>query len=102
MRAASQNLFKSSYSIQLAALADRCYLVGVKSLTIKLGEGVYAWLEAQAKASKRSKGSLIREYLAQQTNGQQESLGEALADLCGCLKGARDLSTRGLKGYGRR
>src|SRR2546425_1043609 len=93
---------KSSYLIRLAALAERCYVVGVKSLTIKLGEGAYARLESQAKASKRSKGSLIRELLAQQTNGRQESLGEALADLCGCLKGAKDLSTRGLKGYGRR
>ena len=45
---------------------------------------------------------VIGELLAQQTNGRQESLGGALADLCGCLKGAKDLSTRGLEGYGRR
>ncbi|MEY2429003.1 MAG: hypothetical protein QOJ40_1888 [Verrucomicrobiota bacterium] len=74
----------------------------MKSLTIKLDEGAYAWLESQAKVSKRSKGSLIRELVGQQTDGGQESLGEALADLCGCLKGPKDLSTRPLKGYGRR
>jgi len=74
----------------------------VKSLTIKLDDGTYAWLDSQAKASKRSKGSLIRELLARRTNGRQESLGEALADLCGSLNGPKDLSTRGLKGYGRR
>ena len=74
----------------------------MKTLTIKLDEGAYAWLEAQAKAAKRSKGSLIRELVGQQTQGGQESLADALADLCGSLKGAKDLSTRSLKGYGRR
>ena len=83
-------------------MAESGYLIGVKSLTIKLDDGAYAWLESQAKAAKRSKGSLVRELLAQQANGRQESLGEALADLCGCLNGPKDLSTRGLKGYGRR
>jgi predicted transcriptional regulator len=71
-------------------------------LTIKLKSDQEAWLQRQAKALKRSKGTIIRELIDQQQEGKNGTLGQALADLCGCLSGSKDLSTRALKGYGRR
>jgi len=72
------------------------------TLTIKLEREQEAWLDEQAKALKRSKGGIIRDLIKQQQVRPQGSLGEALADLCGCVSGSKDLSTRPLKGYGRR
>ncbi len=72
------------------------------TLTIKLEREQEAWLEQQAKTLKRSKGGIIRDLIKRQQVRPEGSLGEALADLCGCLSGSKDLSTRPLKGYGRR
>ena len=52
-----------------------------------------AKLEQQAKALKRSKGGIIRDLIHQQQAATNGSLGQALADLRGCLKGSKDLST---------
>lgn len=71
------------------------------TLTIKLEREQEAWLDQQAKALRRSKGGIIRDLIKQQQVRPQGSLGEALADLCGCVSGSKDLSTRPLKGYGR-
>jgi hypothetical protein len=72
------------------------------TLTIKLAPPQEAWLKQQAKALKRSKGSIIRDLITRQQVGSDSSLGRTLADLCGCVSGSKDLSTRPLKGYGRR
>jgi len=77
-------------------------LLAVQTLTIKLEPEQEAWLQSQAKTLKRSKGSIIRDLIAQQQTRKDGSLGQALADLRGCLKGSKDLSTRRLNGYGRR
>jgi predicted transcriptional regulator len=73
----------------------------MRTLTIKLKPEQDAWLQKQARALKRSKGGIIRELIAQRQAGQNGSLGDALADLRGCLRGSKDLSARSLKGYGR-
>jgi len=73
----------------------------MRSLTIKLEPEQDAWLEQQSFALKRSKGDLVRELITERQTTQGGSLGQALADLCGCLEGKKDLSTRSLKGYGR-
>jgi hypothetical protein len=73
----------------------------MRSLTIKLEPEQVAWLEQQSHALKRSKGDLVRELITERQTTQEGSLGQALADLCGCLEGKKDLSTRSLKGYGR-
>ena len=75
----------------------------MRTLTIKLKPEQDAWLAKQSRTLKRSKGAVIRDLLSQQQaqNGRG-SVGQALADLCGCVDGSRDLSTRSLKGYGRR
>ena len=41
--------------------------------------------------------SIIRDLIQRQQVRPEGSLGEALADLCGCLSGSKDLSTRPLK-----
>jgi len=74
----------------------------MQTLTIKLEPEQDAWLERQARALRRSKGGIIRDLIhQQQTATKNGSVGQALADLRGCLKGSKDLSTRRLKGYGR-
>jgi len=72
------------------------------TLTIKLEPEQDAWLTRQARALKRSKGGIIRALIQQQQTRPQGSVGQALADLCGCVRGSKNLSTRSLKGYGRR
>jgi hypothetical protein len=74
----------------------------VKSLTIKLESVQHAWLARQARALRRSKGDIVRELIQQRQAQPKGSLGQALADLRGCLSGSQDLSTRPLRGYGRR
>jgi len=73
----------------------------MQTLTIKLEPEQDAWLQRQARALRRSKGGIIRDLIHQQQTAKNGSVGQALADLCGCLKGSKDLSTRRLKGYGR-
>ena len=73
----------------------------MQTLTIKLKPEQDAWLQKQARALKLSKGGIVRDLIAQRQAGQDGSLGHALADLRGCLRGSKDLSTRSLKGYGR-
>jgi hypothetical protein len=72
------------------------------TLTIKLRPEQDAWLEKQAKAMKRSKGGIVRDVIDQRQAARSGSLGQTLSDLRGCLQGSKDLSTRPLKGYGRR
>ncbi len=86
----------------VALLPFECYPRRVRTLTIKLKPEQDAWLAKQAKALKRSKGGIIRDLVDQRQAGQKGSLGQMLADLRGCLEGSKDLSTRPLKGYGRR
>ena len=74
----------------------------MRSLTIKLESAQDAWLTQQARALKRSKGDIVRELIQQRQARPNGSVGQSLADLRGCLRGSRDLSTRPLKGYGRR
>ena len=78
------------------------YRLAMTTLTIKLEWEQEAWLEQQARVLRRSKGGIIRDLIKRQQVRPEGSVGEALADLCGCLSGSKDLSTRPLKGYGRR
>ena len=69
---------------------------------MKLEAQLAAWLEAQARSLRRSKGSIVRELIEERQQGTNgRTLGQRLHDLCGSLEGSRDLSTRSLKGYGR-
>ena len=61
------------------------------TLTIKLKPEQDAWLKKQAIALKRSKGGIVRDLIDQRQAGGNGSLGQALADLRGCLRGSKDL-----------
>jgi predicted DNA-binding protein len=79
----------------------------MKSLTLKLPEGLHAKLAAIAKRRNATKSALVREalesYLANGAKGTFVSLYDLTADLCGSLKGGpRDLSynKKYMEGFG--
>jgi len=85
-------------------LAFWCYRAGVKTLTMKLPDGLLGWLENEAKRARQPKSTLVREILRQHQQRQQQSALDLAADLCGCVRsGLRDLSRnkKHLKGFGR-
>jgi hypothetical protein len=71
-------------------------------VTLKMDRKYIALLREQAKALGRSQaaivGDLIKQHLAPK---KRRSLYERAKDLCGSIRGPKDLSTRPLAGYGR-
>ena len=59
------------------------------------------WLAAQARTRRCSKALIVRDLIDQKRAAKGKSLHEQMQDLCGTLKGSKDLSTRKLKRYGR-
>ncbi len=61
-----------------------------------------ALLREQAKALGRSQAAVVRDLIEQHLAPKRHpSLYERAKDLCGSLRGPKDLSTRPLNGYGR-
>jgi len=88
----------------IALLAHRCYRPGMKTLTMKLPDGLLGWLEHEAKRARQPKSALVREILQQHQQRQHQSALDLAADLCGCVQsGLHDLSRnkKHLKGFGR-
>jgi len=81
-----------------------CYRIPVKTFTMKLPNGLLAWLETEAKRVNRPKSAIVREVLLQhQARGRRSAL-DLAGDLCGCVEsGLPDLSRnkKHLKGFGR-
>ena len=74
----------------------------MNGITIKLEAAQINWLSYQAKARRCSKALVVRDLIERQRNQTgRQSLHERMQDLCGTLKGSKDLSVRKLKGYGR-
>ena len=76
----------------------------MKTLTMKLPDGLLGWLESEAKRSGQPKSALVREILQQHQSRQPRSALDMAADLCGCVEsGVRDLARnkKHLKGFGR-
>ncbi len=74
----------------------------MNGITIKLETAQINWLSSQAKARRCSKALIVRDLIERQrTRTGRQSLHERMQDLCGTLKGSKDLSIRKLKGYGR-
>ena len=87
---------------QVAPMTTGCYHTRVHGITIKFDEAQLRWIRGQAKARRCSKALVIRELVDQKrsaVNGM--SLHDQMLDLCGALKGSKDLSTRKLTRYGR-
>ena len=88
----------------IAILAHWCYRAGMKTLTMKLPDGLLGWLEHEAKRARQPKSALVREILQQHQQRRHPSALDLAADLCGCVQsGLRDLSRnkKHLKGFGR-
>ena len=76
----------------------------MKTLTMRIPDGLLGWLEDEAKRVGRPKSALVREILQQHQQRRQPSALDLTADLCGCVQsGKRDLSSnkKYLKGFGR-
>lgn len=88
----------------IAYLAHRCYGLAMKTLTMKLPDGLLSWLEQEARRARRPKSALVREILQQHQQRERQSAFNLAADLCGCVQsGLRDLARnkKHLKGFGR-
>ena len=76
-------------------------LEGMETVTLKLDRRHIQRLKDQAAASGRSQAAVVRDLIDRHLNGRKRSLHDQAKDLCGSIGGAKDLSTRSLKGYGR-
>ena len=88
----------------IAGLAYRCYRRNMKTLTMKLPDGLLGWLENEARRARQPKSALVREILRQHQQRQHQSALDMAADLCGCVQsGVSDLSRnkKHLKNFGR-
>ncbi len=95
---------EESTLFDIAILTNGCYHPCMKTLTMKLPDGLLGWLENEAKRARRPKSALVREILQQHQQRHRPSALDLTADLCGCVEsGLRDLSRnkKYLKGFGR-
>jgi hypothetical protein len=76
----------------------------VKTVSVKLPASLASWLTQQARDLRRSKSALVRQALEQQRSqpGKGTCL-DLMEDLCGSVRGPRDLSTnpKHLAGFGK-
>jgi predicted DNA-binding protein len=76
----------------------------MKTFTMKMPDGLLAWLEKESRRRSRPKSALVREILEQHQRQGQESALDLANDLCGCVDSRRgDLShnRKYLKNFGR-
>ena len=71
------------------------------TVTFKLERRQVQRLKERSRATGRSQGAILRDLIDQLAVAERPSLHEQAQDLCGAVKGPRDLSTRPLSGYGR-
>ena len=76
-------------------------LEGMETVTLKLDRRHIQRLKDQAAASGRSQAAVVRDLIDRHLTGGKRSLHDQAKDLCGSIGGAKNLSTRSLKGYGR-
>ena len=70
-------------AIGIAILAHGCYHQGMKTLTMKVPDGLLGWLENEAKRARQPKSALVREILQQHRQRRHQSALDLAADLCG-------------------
>ena len=76
----------------------------MKTMTMKLPDGLLVWLENEAKRTGQPKSALVRGILQQHRQRQPQSALDLASDLCGCVQsGLGDLARnkKHLKGFGR-
>lgn len=76
----------------------------MKTVSVKLPSPLADWLTRQARELRRSKSALVRQALEQQRSkpGKGSCL-HLMEDLCGSVRGPRDLSTnpKHMEGFGK-
>jgi predicted transcriptional regulator len=75
----------------------------MKTLTLRINDPLDRWLAEEAKRLGRTKSEIVREAIMQRRNGQKPlSLHDRMKDVCGIIKGPRDLSTnpKHFEGFG--
>ena len=74
----------------------------METVAIKMEKRQIALLKQRAKALRRSQAAIVRDLIDEHLGrSKTPSLYERARDLCGSLRGSKDLSTRALTGYGR-
>ena len=75
----------------------------MKMISLKLPESLAQWLAEESKTLGRSQSDLVRDALeVRRKKSGKKSCHDLMQDLCGTLKGPRDLSTnpKYLDGFG--
>ncbi len=74
----------------------------MQTVTLKMDRQHIALLRERARTLGRSQAAIVRDLIEQHlASNRRPSLYDRAKDLCGSLRGPRDLSTRPLTGYGR-
>ncbi len=77
----------------------------MKTISLKVDEGLFRWLEAEARRLGLKKSDIVREALDQQRNGRgKRTLHDIMKDVCGSIEGGpRDMATnkKYMEGFGR-
>jgi hypothetical protein len=74
----------------------------METITLKMDRKQIALLKERAKALRRSQAAIVRELIDEHLGGKKRpSLYDQAKDICGSVRGSKDLSTRPLTGYGR-
>ena len=74
----------------------------METVTLKMDKRHIALLKQEAKALGRSQAAVVRDLIDQhRAQKKRPSLYDLTKDLCGSVRGPKDLSTRPLTGYGR-
>ena len=83
-------------------LPQKEYFYHMETVTLKMERKHIALLKEQAKALGRSQAAVVRDLIDQHfASKKRPSLYDLTKDLCGSVRGPKDLSTRPLTGYGR-
>jgi len=74
----------------------------METVTLKMDRKHIALLKERAKVLGRSRAAIVRELIDEHLgNKKRPSLYDLTKDLCGSVRGPKDLSTRPFTGYGR-
>jgi len=78
------------------------YFGFMQTVTLKMDRKQIALLRERAKVLRRSQAAIVRELIDEHLGGgKRPSLYEQAKDICGSVRGSKDLSTRPLTRYGR-
>ena len=88
----------------VAHLTGLCYMTCMKTLTLRIQESLDQWLTQEARRLGRTKSEIARQAISRARQGRKKlSLHDRMKDVCGIIRGPRDLSTnpKHLEGFGK-